>query len=71
MRHKYSIRDAQVCIIGLFINEDIKLRTKKRLKKGYIYIYSIKAPAKPLIRVYSSSITSVLSFITVPFIPVL
>ena len=38
------------------INKDIKLRTKRRLRKGHIYIHSTKAPAKPLTRVYNKSI---------------
>ena len=60
------MRDVQACTIGLSINKDIKSRTRRRLRKGYVYIHSTKAPAEPLTRVCSSSVTSVLSFITVP-----
>ena len=40
--------------------------TKRRLKKGYIYIYSAKIPAEPLTRVCNSSVMSILSSATVP-----
>src|SRR6266702_7754423 len=41
----------QACTIGLSINEDIKPRTKRRSRKGQVYIHSAKPPAEPLTRV--------------------
>ena len=55
-RHEYGTRDAQAYTIGLSINEDIKSRTRRRSRKGHVYIHSAKAPAEPLTRVRSSSV---------------
>src|SRR6266571_8312073 len=54
----------QACTIGLSINEDIKTRTRKRSKKGRVYIHSAESPAEPLTRVRNSSITVPYSAVT-------
>jgi len=51
------MRDVQACTIGLSINENIKLRTRRRLRKGYIYIHSAKSLPEPLTRVRNSAVT--------------
>ena len=56
-------------MIKLSINKDIKSRTRRRSRKGHVYIYSAKAPAEPLTRVCNNAVTSILSSITVPSIP--
>ena len=56
MRHEHDTRDTQAYTIGLSINEDIKSRTRRRSRKGHVYIHSAKAPAEPLTRVHNKSI---------------
>ena len=47
----------QACTIGISINKNIKTRTRRRSRKGRVYIHSAKSPAEPLTRVRNSSIT--------------
>jgi len=57
LRHEHGIRDVQAYTIGLSINENIKLRTRRRLRKGHIYIHSAKSLPEPLTRVRNSAVT--------------
>src|SRR6266576_3808799 len=38
------------CTIGLSYDEDIKLRSRRRWKKGHVYIHSAKSVSEPLTR---------------------
>src|SRR6266576_648742 len=38
------------CTIGLSYDEDIKLRRRRRWKKGHVYIHSAKSVSEPLTR---------------------
>jgi len=42
----------QACIIGLSIDEDIKLRSRRRSWKGHIYIHAPRGKRTPLTRPY-------------------
>jgi hypothetical protein len=43
-------RGVQTCTIGLSYDEDIKLRSRRRWKKGHVYIHSAKSVSEPLTR---------------------
>src|SRR6266566_8996788 len=40
----------QTCTIGMSMDADIKMRSRRRWKKGHVYIHSAKSVSEPLTR---------------------
>ena len=49
-RYKHGITRMQTCTIGMSMDADIKMRSRRRWKKGHVYIHSAKSVSEPLTR---------------------
>src|SRR6266576_493679 len=49
-RYEHGITRMQTCTIGMSMDADIKMRSRRRWKKRHIYIHSAKSVSEPLTR---------------------
>src|SRR6266576_3277399 len=49
-RYEHGITRMQTCTIGMSMDADIKIRSRRRWKKGHVYIHSAKSVSEPLTR---------------------
>src|SRR6266576_5996477 len=49
-RYEHGITCMQTYIIGMSMDADIKIRSRRRWKKGHVYIHSAESVSEPLTR---------------------
>src|SRR6266702_6015184 len=49
-RYEHGITRMQTCTIGMSMDADIKMRSRRRWKKGHVYIHNAKSVSEPLTR---------------------